>query len=238
MGAVYLYGSNLPATLLPLLTRGNRAMFERMARLVEPGRREAAVLFADVQASGTLARRLPSAAYFRVMQALTTAMDAEVIANDGIPGKHAGDGVTAFFLADDTGSASGAARAAIEAAWGVSAAARRTAEEDDLIEPGDLQLNVGVHWGGPLYMGQVVTDGRLEVTALGDEVNECARIQQAARDGALLASKGLIERLDDADAASVRLDPAAVSYRPLAELASDEKIVRDAGGIAVTRLAV
>jgi hypothetical protein len=26
-------------------------------------------------------------------------------------------------------------------------------------------------------MGQVVTDGRLEVTALGDEVNECARME-------------------------------------------------------------
>jgi len=57
-------------------------------------------------------------------------------------------------------------------------------------------VSVGVHWGGSLYMGQVVTRGRLEVTALGDEVNECARIQRAASGGAILASKGVLERLD------------------------------------------
>jgi class 3 adenylate cyclase len=45
-------------------------------------------------------------------------------------------------------------------------------------------------------MGQVVTGGRLGVTALGDEVNECARMKQTATGGALLASKALIERLD------------------------------------------
>jgi len=61
-----------------------------------------------------------------------------------------------------------------------------------------VKINAGVHWGGALYLGQVITGGRLEVTALGDEVNECARIQQSARDGALLASKPLVERLDRA----------------------------------------
>ena len=83
-------------------------------------------------------------------------------------------------------------------------------------------MNVGVHWGGTLYMGQVVTGGRLEVTALGDEVNECARIQQAARNGAAYASKALIERLSAADSELPGADP---------------KAIRDAGGIAVARLA-
>ena len=46
------------------------------------------------------------------------------------------------------------------------------------------------------------------MTALGDEVNECARIQQSARDGALLASKPLVERLDPERRAGVRARPA------------------------------
>ena len=46
----------------------DRGMFERMARLTEPGRREAAVLFADIQSSGELSRHLSSAAYFRLVQ--------------------------------------------------------------------------------------------------------------------------------------------------------------------------
>ena len=84
-------------------------------------------------------------------------------------------------------------------------------------------------------MWQVVTGGRLEVTALGDEVNECARIQQSARDGAVLASKTLLERLEDADASELGIDPDRAAYRTVGELEhATDKAIRDAGGIAVT----
>ena len=75
---------------------------------------------------------------------------------------------------------------------------------------------------------------RLEVTALGDEVNECARIQQSARDGALLASKPLVERLDPEHAQAFGLDPLTITYRTVGELPGvTPKAVRDAGGIPV-----
>jgi class 3 adenylate cyclase len=233
-GTIYIYGSSLPASLLALVTRGDAAMFERMARIVEPGRREAAILFADLQSSGTLSRRLPSAAYFRLLQGLTTAIDSVVVRGGGIVGKHAGDGLTAFFLTEDCGSPSATARAAIEAARHMGAAAEEAGRQAGVE---DLCLNIGVHWGGTLYMGQVVTDGRLEVTALGDEVNETARIQETARDGAALASKPLVERLDPEDAAALGIDPSRAAYRALAEIPGvREKAVRDAGGVAVTDL--
>jgi class 3 adenylate cyclase len=54
-------------------------------------------------------------------------------------------------------------------------------------------------------MGQVVTGGRLEVTALGDPVNEAARIQESARDGSILASKAVLERLEAGDARDLDL---------------------------------
>ena len=102
------------------------------------------------------------------------------------------------------------------------------------MEHGQLKINAGVHWGGALYLGQVVTGGRLEVTALGDEVNECARIQQSARGGALLASKPLVERLDPEHARAAGLDPLTVMYRTVGELPGvTEKAVRDAGGVPV-----
>jgi class 3 adenylate cyclase len=82
-----------------------------------------------------------------------------------------------------------------------------------------------------------VTGGRLEVTALGDEVNEGARLQQAARDGQVLVSKSLVERLSIGDAAKLGIDPDRISYRAVAELPSvDDKTVRDAGTIAVAPL--
>jgi class 3 adenylate cyclase len=236
MATIYLYGSNLPATLLALVTQGNRELFDRMARLVEPGRREAAVMFADLQASGVLARRLPTSTYFRLIRELTTRMDDAIIRRGGIVGKHAGDGLTAFFVVHDIGSPSATAAAAIEASRALLGAARETADEMDL-DPDDVRLNVGLHWGGLLYMGQVVTGGRLEVTALGDEVNEAARIQQAARDGTVLASKVLVEHLEPDDARRVAVDPEATTYRALAEIdPSSEKVVRDAGTLSVTAL--
>jgi class 3 adenylate cyclase len=226
---VYMYGANLPATLLALVAQGDRAMFERMARLTEPGRREAAVLFADIQASGELSRHLSSAAYFRLVHELFTKLDGIVIDAKGIVGKHAGDGLSAFFLADDCDAKEGATGAAVDAAIALVRAARDTGN--------GVTLNVGVHWGGALYMGQVVTGGRLEVTALGDEVNECARIQESARDGVVLASKPLIERLDPDHAKRVGIDPDTASYVTVAELpGAPEKAKRDAGAIPVTEV--
>jgi class 3 adenylate cyclase len=226
---VYMYGANLPATLLALVAQGDRGMFERMARLTEPGRREAAVLFADIQSSGELSRHLSSAAYFQLVHELFTKLDSIVIDADGIVGKHAGDGLSAFFLAEDCGSKEGATGAAVDAAINLATAARDTGD--------GVTLNVGVHWGGALYMGQVVTGGRLEVTALGDEVNECARIQESARDGAVLASKALIERLAPEHAKRLGIDPDAVSYVTVGELpGATEKAVRDAGVIPVTEV--
>jgi class 3 adenylate cyclase len=226
---VYIYGANLPATLLALVAQGDQSMFERMARLTEPGRREAAVLFADIQSSGDLSRHLSSAAYFRLVHELFTKLDGIVIDANGIVGKHAGDGLSAFFLAHDCGSKEGATGAAVDTAIKLTEAARHTGD--------GVTLNVGVHWGGALYMGQVVTGGRLEVTALGDEVNECARIQETAREGTVLASKALIERLDPSHAREIGIDPDAVAYETVAELpGASEKAVRDAGSIPVTEV--
>jgi class 3 adenylate cyclase len=224
-----MYGANLPATLLALVSQGDRGMFERMARLTEPGRHEAAVLFADIQASGELSRHLSSAAYFRLVHELFTKLDGIVIDANGIVGKHAGDGLSAFFLADDCGSREEATGGAVDAAVKLVRAARETGD--------GVTLNVGVHWGGALYMGQVVTGGRLEVTALGDEVNECARIQESARDGVVLASKPLIERLDPDHAKRLGIDPDSATYVTVAELpGAPDKAKRDAGAISVTEV--
>lgn len=228
-GTAFLYGSTLPASLLAFIARGDASHFGRMAELIEPGRRNAAVLFADVEGSTDRSRRLPSARYFEIVRTLNTELDAAILEQGGIVGKHAGDGVSAFFLADQVGTISGAASAGI-------AAARRMHDAAGDIE-GEWRINIGVHWGATLYMGQIATSGRLEVTALGDEVNECARIQEAARGGQLLASKPLLERLDPGDAAALGIDPAAIEYCLVTELpGAGEKTRHDAPSLAVAEL--
>src|SRR5205085_5216705 len=131
------------------------AMYERMARLLQPGRRQAAILFADIEGSGLLSRKLPTAAYFELVRRFAAEADEHVAHNQGIVGKHAGDGLSAFFLTDDLGSASRAAAAAIVTAKSLCESGARWggSPEADGDHP---RLRIGIHWGGGLYMGQLV----------------------------------------------------------------------------------
>jgi class 3 adenylate cyclase len=233
IGVLRLARTALPESLLTRLGRGDRGLFERMDRVHEPARRPASILFADLEASGELSRRLSSRGYFELIGGLTDLIDSSVIARSGIVGKHAGDGGSALFLALDLGeSESAAARAAIEAARAIRDGAAELGPAEL-----DVMANVGLHWGGTLMVGQVATRGRLEVTALGDAMNEAARIEAAAKAGSILASKELLERLEPDDAAATGVDPDGIDYVPLGELeGAGEKEVRDAGAIPVAEL--
>jgi class 3 adenylate cyclase len=246
-GTALVFAPLLPARVLALVSEGDEAMFTRMADLTEPGRRPTAVLFADIDSSGPLARRLPTPVYFDLVRRFTTVFDDLVARHGGIVGKHAGDGASAFFLAacasgGGVGSESAAARAALAVALAlaeeVCTIIEALAADGVGLDPDDCRVNVGVHWGADLYIGQIVTGGRLEVTALGDEVNECARVEHVASGGQTLVSKTLVERLDPDDAAALGIDPLRLTYRPLADLAGDHdaKAVRDAGTLAVVDL--
>lgn len=224
------------AMLGTLAGAGDAGHFARMQRVAKAGRRPAAILFADLEASSPLARRLSTASYFALGRRLVRAADQCVVDAGGLVGRHVGDGVVAFFLADDAGSESAAARACITAARALRAAVADVAARSDL-ESGEISLRFGLHWGSTLYVGQIATSGRSEVTALGDEVNEAARIEACAGGARALASKALVERLDPADAAALDLDPDRVTYSALSDLSTaTEKARRDAPAIAVCEI--
>ena len=239
LGTAQIYNSGFRAGLVNLLARGDREMYERMADLAAPRPRAVAILFADLEASGALSRNASSANYFALIQALISSIDAIVVGQRGIVGKHAGDGVTAFFLSDQTGSASAAARAALEAGRTISGTVSGAAgiAERAGMTAAEVRVNIGVHWGSAVFMGQLVSDGRLEVTALGAEVNECARIQETATGGELLASRAVIEQLGGEDAEDISIDPDEMSYATVGQMpTAREKAIRDAGWIPVARL--
>jgi class 3 adenylate cyclase len=238
VGALLLAKPTVPMqTLFMLTAAGDVGHLERMRQLAVPGRRPAAILFADLEGSTPLAKRLPTAAYFTLVRSLTQAFDQCVVDAGGLVGRHAGDGVTAFFVAETAPSESEAARACLSAARALQAAAREVAARSD-VPAGEVVVRAGLHWGTTLYIGSIITTGRSEVTALGDEVNEAARIEACATGGRLLSSKQLIERLDPQDAAALGIDPSNVSYTPLAELdTATEKARRDAPAIPVHDIA-
>jgi class 3 adenylate cyclase len=232
IGSAVVIGSPLRATVLELLTRGDEQLFERIASLATPRAEPAAVLFVDIENSSKLSRRLSTSAYFELISQVLTAVDTAIARNNGIVGKHAGDGATGFFRASDGGSASRAALNAIRTALDVQRAVGELAQDPPLC------LNIGLHFAPRLYLGQLITSGRLEVTALGDEVNECARVQESCRGGTVLATKLLLEQLDPQDAAAVGVHPDSTVYTPLSEWpTATDKARRDAAGLPVAPIA-
>ena len=239
VGTVLVVKPNVGMNTIAMLTAsGDLGHLQRMHGLARVGRRPAAVLFADLEGSAQLSKRMPTAAYFTLVRRMTRAADQCVIDEGGLVGRHVGDGVAAFFVAETAGSESAAARACIAAARSLQAAMLHIAERHDL-PAGDVTVRAGLHWGATLYIGSIITIGRSEVTALGDEVNEAARIEACASGGRVLASKTLLERLDTDDSAALGIDPNLVSYTQLADLdTATEKARRDAPAIAVCDLAL
>jgi class 3 adenylate cyclase len=214
----------------------DRAHLERMQAVEHADRRPAAIVMADLEASSPLARRLSTASYFAFVRRWIRAADQCVVDAGGIVGRHAGDGIVAFFLPETIGSESAAARSCIIAARALRDTLTEIATRTE-IPASELSLRFGLHWGATLYIGRILTAGRSEVTALGDEVNEGARIEACATGGRTLASKSLIERLNRADAGALGIDTGHTTYTPLADLVTaTDKARRDASSIAVCEI--
>jgi class 3 adenylate cyclase len=213
------------------------AHLERMRSVRKAGRRPAALLFADLEGSSALARTLPTANYFALGRRIVRATDRCVVDAGGLVGRHVGDGVVAFFPAEIFDSESAAARACITAARDVRAAMAGVAERSD-VAADQLVMRFGLHWGSTVFIGNISTAARAEVTALGDEVNEAARIEACATGGRTLASKPLVERLAAEDAGALGIDADRVTYTQLADLdTATDKARRDAPAVAVCDLA-
>jgi len=219
------------ATIDMITGGGDTRHLDRIYSISEADRRPAAILFADLEASTQLSRTLSTSDYFTLARRLVRAADASVVESGGVVGRHLGDGVTAFFLVETLGSESAAARACIDASRTLRAASAEIATRSGL-RPEELVLRFGLHWGSTLYVGLFKSIARAEVTAMGDEVNEAARIEACAAGGRTLASKDLVERLDGADARNLGIQ--RVTYTTLSELSTaTDKARRDAPSISV-----
>ncbi len=235
-GTASLVTPALPGSVISLLGTGNHATLEQMLQLLTPARRPAAVMFVDLEGSAALARRLSTQAFFALIRRLLFRVDEEVVTRKGVVGKHAGDGASAFFLAETFASESTAARACIETVRCIREGTQEVAARSGL-DPRDVSVRFGLHWGASLYVGRLLTGGRTEVTALGEEVNVTARIESCADGGRALASKTLIEQLSSVDAAALGLAPDTLIYTTLAELPHvSAKAARDAPSVAVCEL--
>ena len=103
----------------------NPAHVQRTFSMGKARRRAGAVLFADLESSSALARRLSTSSYFTLVRRLVRAADQCIVDAGGLVGRHVGDGVVAFFPVESYNSESAAALACLSAARNIRKSHRR-----------------------------------------------------------------------------------------------------------------
>jgi adenylate cyclase len=137
-------------------------------------------LFADIRGSTALAERLPPAEFRALIDRFYATTSRAVFDHDGGVDKFVGDEIVAFFLPVTSGPrhAAGAVAAAL-------AILRATGHADN--RGPWVPVGVGVS-SGPAWVGVVGDEQRIDITALGDNVNIAARLGGAARAGEVLVT--------------------------------------------------
>ena len=170
------------AALDPFLPRELLAKLEaaRAGRAMEGERRVVTMLFCDVKGSTAMAETMDAEDWAEIMNGAFERLIAPVYRYEGTLARLMGDAIFAFFGApiaheDDPQRA---VWAGLDIISGVASYKDQVRAEHGL----ELDVRVGIHTG-PVMVGQVGSDLRLEYTAMGDAVNVAARMEQTAEPG-------------------------------------------------------
>ncbi len=170
---------------------------------LEGERRQVTVLFADVAGFTALAEKLDPEEVHRIIDHCFELITAEVHRFEGTINQYTGDGVMALFGAPIAHEDS--PRRAVHAALGIQRALREYSKELQAQKGLALQMRMGTNTG-PVVVGRIGDDLRMDYTAVGDTTNLAARLQQSARPGSVLVSEathrlitGFFETLDLAE---------------------------------------
>src|SRR6266849_5035197 len=167
---------------------------------LEGERRQVTVLFGDVAGFTTLAEKLDPEEVHRIINRCFEQITAEVHRFEGTINQYTGDGIMALFGAPIGHEDS--PRRAVHAALGIQRALRDYAKELESQRGLTVQMRIGLNTG-PVVVGRIGDDLRMDYTAVGDTTNLAARMQQIARPGSVLITEathkliaGFFETLD------------------------------------------
>jgi class 3 adenylate cyclase/tetratricopeptide (TPR) repeat protein len=190
------YGSRLAAYTPKHLA--DKILKSRSA--LEGERRQVTVLFADLAGFTALAEKLDPEQVHQIIERCFELITAEVHRFEGTINQYTGDGVMALFGAPIAHE--DAARRAVHAALGIQRALRDASHELEGKGGPAIRMRIGLNTG-PVVVGRIGDDLRMDYTAVGDTTNLAARLQQQARPGSVLVSDathkavaGFFESLD------------------------------------------
>lgn len=158
---------------------------EQLAPVPAEERRLLTILFTDVVESTSIAERLDPEEWREIVGRLHATVGRIIQSNHGMVAQYLGDGLLAFFGAQDVHERD--PEYAIRAALAAQVAVTSLAAAFPRLQP-PLQLRIGIHTGLVL-LGEIGSEARKELAATGDAVNLAARLQTAAPPGGTLISQ-------------------------------------------------
>lgn len=177
----------------------------RAAKDVAEGeRKQVTVMFCDLAGSTALAEQLDPEVYHELLEEYLELAFRAVYRYEGLVNQLAGDGFMALFgapLAHED-----APQRAVHAALQIQSAMATLNTRLDSERGLTLRVRVGIHTG-PVVVGAVGNDLKMDYSAIGDTTNLAARLESLAQPGAVLVSE-----------ATYRLIRARFNVRPLGPL--------------------
>ena len=162
---------------------------------LEGERKLVTVLFCDIANSTTLAERLGADSMHALLNRFFELALGEVHRYEGTINQFLGDGFMALFGAPLTFEDH--ARRAVLAALDIQRAVRSLREEVGVPGAGSLAVRMGLNTG-PVVVGKIGDNLRMDYTAVGDTTNLAARLEHLAEPGRIYLSEQTYELIGSA----------------------------------------
>ncbi len=151
-----------------------------------------AVLFADIVGFTGISEAQPPEQVIALLREFHARMQAIVFAHHGTLDKYLGDGLMATFGTPRPGprDAANALAAALDMMAAVGAWNTARLKSEDV----PIRIGIGLHWG-PVVLGDIGDENRLEFATIGDTVNVASRLEHMTREleATIVASAALVE---------------------------------------------
>lgn len=160
---------------------------------IEGERKVLTVLFADVVNSTLLGERLSPEEVHNVMDACFKILLDEVHKYEGTINQFRGDGVMALFgapLAHEDH-----AQRACDVALGIQSAIKGFSDQIEERFGLDFKMRIGLN-SGPVVVGSIGDDLRMDYTADGDTTNLASRMESMAKPGGILVTKNVYNKVN------------------------------------------
>jgi adenylate cyclase len=149
-----------------------------------------AVLFADIVGFTGLSEVKTPEQVIALLREFHARMQAVVFAHQGTLDKYLGDGLMATFGTPRPGRRDAANGLAAARHMAETVQAWNRLRQEQGAEP--IRIGIGLHWG-PVVLGDIGGENRLEFATIGDTVNVASRLEQMTRElGAEIVASGAL----------------------------------------------